>query len=130
MKVQFRVLCLSFLLFCGFSCMANDNNSISTTQITLQPGQEQFVIEVKAIPTTGYVWSVKFYDKAQFSFEGSHYIKQEAEAKVGSPLQEQFTFKVLKPLKDSQKIQLKLARSWEKSDAKESTFIITSKKTK
>lgn len=119
MKIQCRVFLSALLILWSSLIMAKD----VTLHIT--PKQTSFVIEVKAIPTTGFVWSVKSFDKEQFSFEGTKYLKPEDVKRIGAPLQEQFTFKLLKPLKSDKKIELSLSRSWEKNDVKPSTFIIS-----
>lgn len=120
MRTQYKVLCLILFMLLNFCCMANS----SETEIFLKPEETQFVIEVKAIPTSGYVWSVKSFDKTQFSFEGAEYLKSEDKNSIGAPLQEQFRFTLLKPLASVQQIKLSLARSWEKEDVKISTFSI------
>jgi predicted secreted protein len=87
--------------------------------IELKPGQQQFDIVVKAIPTTGYQWAAKCYDQEQFKLLSSHYLnKANKKPKMGAPLQQVFRFKLLKPLQTSQSIMMALARSWEKQDAK------------
>lgn len=123
MRTQFRVLCfmlLSFLFLTGMT------KSISS-QIVITPDQETFYIEVKAIPTTGYTWSVTSYDKKQFSFEGSNYVKSTDNSLVGAPQQEQFHFKLLKPLSSPQTIVLSLARAWEHRDIQQKSFEIVQK---
>ena len=92
--------------------------------INIAADQKSFSIKVKAIPTTGFVWSIKTYDKELFKFEGSKYLKPKNEKLIGAPLQEIFTFKILKPFVKKQAITLKLMRSWETKEANSQVFII------
>ena len=123
MRTQFRVLCLILLSFLFLTGMTKSIGS----KIEIKPDQETFYIEVKAIPTTGYTWSVLSFDKSQFIFEGSNYVKPVDSSLVGAPQQEQFHFKLLKPLSSPQTITLSLARAWEHSDIQQKSFEIVQK---
>ncbi len=96
----------------------------SAQKIYIKHEQKQFVIQVKAIPTTGFVWSVKSYNKKLFKFEGSEYLKPKNPKLIGAPLQQLFKFKILKSIVANNKITLSLARSWESKEAKQVKYSI------
>lgn len=123
MKVGYQKYAIAILIvyLLGWSFTLNAKNTV----IYIEPDQQILSIKLKAIPTTGFIWSVKSYDKHYLKFIKSTYLKKQQDSQLmGAPLIEEFQFKVIKPLKAASKITFRLARSWEKNEAKESTFII------
>lgn len=121
MKYFLNALLISFCLLGSISCVAATKNVIY-----IKPGQKEFVIEVKAIPTTGFVWSVSSFNKKIFEFKGSEYLKPKDKNKIGSPLQEVFKFKILKSILKEEIIELNLSRSWESKENHSRRYIIKS----
>ena len=128
------VTSLVLMLGLGFAIPLYADEAV---KITLTPEQTTFYIEVKAIPTTGYQWTVKTYDKQQFEFISSGYVKAKtatnsdsSKVLVGAPMQQRFSFKLVKSLQAPSKITLRLARSWEPQDGQDSTFVIAPKSLK
>lgn len=92
--------------------------------ILIEPEATEVQIVVKAIPTTGFMWSVVSYDKAQFKYLGAEYLPQKEKTRLGAPLEQAFRFKLLAPVVEPKKIVMKLARAWEEQDAGETSYII------
>ena len=136
MFYSFRQYAISFISFCmliwGTEALAKSEDLHAKSQeniITLGPDQKVFKISVKAIPTTGYTWSVKTIDKTYLKFLGSNYVKNDNNKKlIGAPKDEIFNFEIIKKLKGPVFLTLRLARSWEPRDGMEKTYKITLRK--
>lgn len=115
------VLCIC-LLFGSHHVLAKNNI------ITLTSDQKKLTLIVTAMPTTGFVWSIKSFNKEIFSFEGSEYLKSKNKTLIGAPIQEAFNFKIITPLMNKSTIQLSLSRSWESKEVKVNTYTISVKK--
>ena len=83
-----RILLLIGTLMVGLSFAAKKVDN----KVQLQENQTKFILTVKAIPTTGYTWSVKKYDKTLFKFVSADYEKTTESSPssklVGAPLKQ------------------------------------------
>jgi inhibitor of cysteine peptidase len=96
--------------------LALTNNADNQTTFTVTKQQPQFVVKLKANPTTGYSWSLKKYD-SKYLKPLKHYYQASTSQLVGAPGFEFWTFQVKPAAFKAHKkmtIQMMYARPWEK----------------
>ncbi len=85
----------------GSTCVANQGDVI--------------LIRLEENITTGYQWDIAMIDSSMFELLDSDYSSSQGEGLLGSPGTRTFRFRAKSP--GSERIQLRLRRSWEPIDA-------------
>ncbi len=111
-----------WLALLSFFCI---NTAYAQTQtLNVLENQKELTIQIPGNPTTGYVWSVKQYDKNMFQLTGSGYLRPDSKL-IGAGGVYQFIFKILCPLKKQLTITFELKRPWEKEAVQIKTFLVS-----
>src|SRR5688572_7444374 len=114
-----RYLLYITLLFTFFSAWADNIYTQDKNTITLSANQPEFTIKLKSNPTTGYMWSIKGYDKKYLLLINHRFEAPSNKNLMGAPGYEYFTFKASKQFFSKPKdtnVKFIYIRSWEKNN--------------
>ncbi len=127
-KISFLVLLVLSIVavFTFADVKKSDNNVIAATKvysednliITVNQANPTFIIKLKSNPTTGYVWTLKPYNKNIVNNDKHEFLPAETKL-IGAGGFEQWSFQV-KPkafvLQQHVKLKFVYARPWEKTE--------------
>ncbi|MDP3562762.1 MAG: protease inhibitor I42 family protein [Legionellaceae bacterium] len=101
-----------------------------TQVIKLSSDRKQFQVIFPANPSTGYQWSILFYDKGKLNLITSQYMPPSKQEAIGAAGKMVYNFEVLEsdvyPI--STTIQFRYARSWDVTNSIRKDVVINVKK--
>lgn len=104
-------------------CCADEGTELKK----LYMSNNQFVISLPANPTTGYMWSIVYYDQSRFNLIRSEYMTPTKTKRIGAGGKMIYEFQVRNEgvFPFSSKIKFRYARPWDKSSGVDKTAVIT-----
>ncbi|MGC1183200.1 protease inhibitor I42 family protein [Legionella sp.] len=102
-------------LFLGFAMMVHAHDE---ALLNVSVNDPNFVIVLPANPSTGYQWTVVYYDKSLLALIASNFEKEKTD-RIGTGGQMHFTFALrnVNYFPENTEIQFKYAQSWEPKSA-------------
>lgn len=123
-KIKYYLLTTIFLLSSITTAASTDEATNSVVMV--KRGQTEFVISLKANPTTGYTWFLQQYDNNLISLLSHHY-KASATTLVGAGGIEEWHFKLMPNAKIAPvttDVKFSYARPWEIQQGKATIITI------
>lgn len=99
----------------------------STELKKLFMANNQFVISFPANPSTGYTWTIVYYDQRRFNLLKSEYVTPDKVKRIGAAGKMMYEFQVRDAgtFPFSSKIKFRYARPWDKNSGVDKTALIT-----
>ncbi len=116
---------LIFLISFLFVSFAYADKSTELKKLSM--ANNQFVISFPANPSTGYTWTIVYYDQSRFNLLKSEYITPEKIKRIGAAGKMLYEFQVRESgtFPFSSKITFRYARPWDKNSGVNKTATIT-----